>query len=181
MKNEEVILINKNDEETGSMGKYEAHRQGLLHRAFSVFVFNRKGEMLLQKRADSKYHSGGLWTNSCCGHPRPGEEISEAAQRRLKEEMGFHLPLKKIFDFTYKAEFGNGLTEHEIDHVFVCEYNGLISVNLKEVSDYCYKEIPDIKESLKSHPHKYTVWFQLVFPQIEKWWATSYPVLSSRD
>lgn len=180
MRNEEIILVNELDEEVGRMGKYEAHLKGLLHRAFSIFVFNSKGELLLQKRADTKYHSGGLWSNTCCGHPRPGEQIMEAAQRRLKEEMGFQMPLKKVLDFTYRTEFENGLTEHEIDHVFMCEYNGLISANLNEVSDYCYKEMAEIKESLLSHPHKYTVWFQLVFPQIEKYRASSYPRLSKQ-
>ena len=169
MKKEEVILVNEKDEEVGRMEKFEAHRKALLHRAFSVFIFNKKGEMLLQKRANSKYHSGGLWSNACCSHPNPGEEIMEAALRRLKEELGFQVPLKKIFEFTYKAEFENGLTEHEFDHVYASEYNGLISPNHKEISDYCYKDIIEIKESLKSHPQKYTVWFHLTFPKIEEW------------
>ena len=171
MKEEEVILVNEKDEEVGRMEKFEAHRKALLHRAFSVFIFNRKGEMLLQKRVDSKYHSGGLWSNACCSHPNPGEEIMDAALRRLKEELGFQVPLKKIFEFTYKAEFENGLSEHEFDHVFASEYNGLISANPEEISDYCYKDIFEIKESLNSHPQKYTVWFHLAFPKIEEWLA----------
>lgn len=179
MKNEEVILVNEKDEETGRMEKYTAHQKGLLHRAFSIFIFNSKGEMLLQKRAEKKYHSGGLWTNTCCSHPKPGEEILDSAMRRLKEEMGFQTPLKKIFEFTYRAGFDNGLTEHEFDHVFAGEYNGLITVDQKEISDYCYKEMSDIKESLKSHPDKYAVWFQLAFPQIENWWASSYPLAAT--
>ena len=179
MKEEEVILVNERDEETGSMEKFEAHRKGLLHRAFSIFIFNSKGEMLLQKRADTKYHSGGLWSNACCSHPRPGEELLMAAMRRLKEEMGFQIPVKKLFEFTYRTEFQNGLIEHEFDHVFTGEYNGLIAVDKHEISDYCYKEIADIRESLKSHPHKYTVWFQQAFPQVEKWWASSYPILTT--
>jgi isopentenyl-diphosphate delta-isomerase len=134
--------------------------------------------MLLQKRAESKYHSGGLWTNACCSHPRPGEEIIEAAMRRMKEELGFQIPIKKIFEFTYRTEFQNGLTENEFDHVFTGEYDGLISANKNEISDYCYKNMEDIKDSLQSHPHKYTVWFLLAFPQIEKWWQLSYPSLS---
>ena len=108
------------------MEKMEAHKKGLLHRAFSVFIFNGKGEMLLQQRALNKYHSGGLWTNACCSHPMPGEKTEDAADRRLKEELGFETPLEKIFDFVYKAEFDNGLTEYEFDHVFAGEYEGEI-------------------------------------------------------
>src|SRR4249919_2599143 len=114
---QEVILVNEQNEAIGTMEKMEAHRKALLHRAFSVFIFNSKGEMLLQQRALNKYHSGGLWTNACCSHPRPGELIEDAATRRLKEELGFETPLKKIFQFTYQASFDNGLTEHEFDHV----------------------------------------------------------------
>lgn len=168
---EEVILVNEQDEETGSMEKIEAHRRAVLHRAFSVFIFNKNGEMLLQQRAHHKYHSGGLWTNACCSHPRPGEETINAASRRLKEEMGFQVPIKKIFDFTYRAEFDNGLTEFEFDHVFAGEYNGIIHADPDEVSDYCYKDIGTIKQSLQSHPQKYTAWFHLAFPKIEKWLA----------
>jgi isopentenyl-diphosphate Delta-isomerase len=168
---EEVILVNEQDEELGFLEKMEAHRKAVLHRAFSVFIFNNKGEMLLQKRASHKYHSGGLWTNACCSHPRPGEKTSDAASRRLNEEMGFQTAIKKIFDFTYKAEFDNGLTEFEFDHVFAGEYDGIIKANPEEVSDYCYKNIEEIEQSLQSHPKKYTAWFHLAFPKIEKWLA----------
>jgi len=171
MENEEVILVNENDVTVGAMEKMEAHREAVLHRAFSIFIFNAKGEMLLQQRAINKYHSGGLWTNACCSHPRPGEETIEAAQRRLKEELGFQIPLKKIFDFTYKTEFNNGLTEFEFDHVFVGEYNGNVAANPEEISDFCFKEMKEIKQSLQTHPQKYTVWFQLAFPKIEQWFA----------
>lgn len=164
---EYVVLVNEMDEETGIMEKMEAHRKALLHRAFSVFIFNRKGEMLLQKRAMKKYHSGGLWTNACCSHPRPGEDIQEAALRRLKEEMGFTTSLKKIFAFTYKASFDNGLTEHEYDHVFAGIYEDEITPNEDEVSEYCYKPVPEIKEMLQSHPVKFTEWFKIAFPKIE--------------
>ncbi len=181
MKEKEVILVNEKDEEIGRMNKFEAHNKGLLHRAFSIFILNRKGEMLLQKRADSKYHNGGMWTNTCCSHPGPGEEIMKSALKRLKEEMGFQVPLIKLFEFTYRAEFQNGLIEHELDHVFVGEYNGLITVDKHEISDYCFKDIIEIKDSLKSHPHKFTIWFQLAFPKIEKWWASTYPLLSPRN
>ncbi|HSU49504.1 MAG TPA: isopentenyl-diphosphate Delta-isomerase, partial [Segetibacter sp.] len=121
---EEVILVNELDEQIGKMEKMEAHSKGLLHRAFSVFIFNDQGEMLLQQRAVSKYHSGGLWTNACCSHPRPEEATEDAALRRLQEELGFTVSLAKIFDFRYNASFTNGLTEHEFDHVFVGTYNG---------------------------------------------------------
>lgn len=174
MKKEEVILVNEHDEVTGSMEKMEAHRKGLLHRAFSIFIFNGKGEMLLQQRAFSKYHSGGLWTNACCSHPQPGEETKDAVQRRLKEELGFETAVKKIFDFTYRAEFDNGLIEHEFDHVFAGEYEGELKVNSEEVNDFCYKEMKAIKQSLQTHPHKYTAWFHLAFPKIEDWWIKNY-------
>src|ERR1700728_4574124 len=119
MQQEQVILVNERDEPTGSMEKMEAHRKALLHRAFSVFIFNTAGDMLLQQRAAGKYHSAGLWTNACCSPPRPGEGTRDAAMRRLYEELGFTAELKKIFDFTYRSEFENGLTEFEFDHVFV--------------------------------------------------------------
>jgi isopentenyl-diphosphate delta-isomerase len=172
---EEVILVNEKDELLGVMEKMEAHRKATLHRAFSVFIFNAKGEMLLQQRAEKKYHSGGLWTNACCSHPRPGEETPEAAKRRLKEEMGFHTPLKKIFDFIYKAEVDNGLTEFEFDHVFAGEYNGIISPDPEEVSNFCYKNLQEIRQSLLSYPQNYTAWFHLAFPKIEELLKTTDP------
>ena len=169
MKEELVILVNEKDEPLGSMEKMEAHRKAVLHRAFSVFIFNSKGEMLLQQRTLNKYHSGGLWTNACCSHPRPGEETSEAAVRRLKEEMGFETAINKIFDFVYKAEFDNSLTEFEFDHVFAGEYDGLIKINPEEASDYCFKGLTEIRQSLQLHPKKYTAWFHLAFPKMEEW------------
>lgn len=166
---EEVILVNENDEALGAMEKMEAHLKAVLHRAFSVFIFNEKGEMLLQQRAKHKYHSGGLWTNACCSHPRPGEETMDAAKRRLQEEMGFQTPLKKITDFIYKTELENGITEFEFDHLLAGTYDGPVKMNSEEVSDFCYKEIQEIKQSLQSHPQKYTIWFQLAFPKVEEW------------
>lgn len=163
---ENVILVNEQDEEIGTMEKILAHEKAVLHRAISIFIFNAKGEMLLQQRAMKKYHSGGLWTNACCSHPRPGEETQAAATRRLKEEMGFETSLTKAFYFIYKASLDNGLTEHELDHVFIGNYNGAIHPNANEVQDYCYKTIDEIESSLESHPHKYTVWFKLAFPKI---------------
>jgi isopentenyl-diphosphate delta-isomerase len=168
---EEVILVDERDEPIGSMEKMEAHRKALLHRAFSVFIFNSKGEMLLQERAAQKYHSAGLWTNACCSHPRPGEDTHEAAIRRLYEELGFQTRLEKIFDFTYRAEFGNGLTEFEFDHVLVGVHDGVICPNKEEVGDYCFKSTEAIGADLDSEPEKYTAWFQLAFPLVEKWVA----------
>lgn len=163
----QVILVNETDEPTGSMEKMEAHQKGLLHRAFSIFIFNDQGEMLLQQRASGKYHNGELWTNACCSHPSPGEATDVAAKRRLREEMGFTTNLEKIFDFTYKASFENGLTEHEFDHVFVGYYNGSIKINTSEVKDYCFKSVDELGSSIKTHPHKFTAWFKIAFPKIE--------------
>ena len=166
-RDQEVILVNENDEEIGVLDKMEAHRRALLHRAFSIFIFNSKGEMLLQRRALNKYHSGGLWTNACCSHPHPGEQVSNAAVRRLQEELGFTTSMTKAFDFVYHARFDNGLTEYEFDHVFVGQYDGPLQPNPEEVSDCCYKSIDEIKSSLLSHPHKFTEWFKIAFPKIE--------------
>jgi isopentenyl-diphosphate delta-isomerase len=166
---EELILVNELDEPVGIMEKMEAHKKGLLHRAFSVFIFNTKGEMLLQQRAPQKYHSAGLWTNACCSHPRPDEDTREAAMRRLGEEMGFTADLKKILEFTYRTEFDNGLTEYEFDHVFAGFYDGGIQPDKNEVGDYCYKNFDEIRDSLTSHPAKYTSWFHLAFPLVKKW------------
>jgi len=166
---EEVILVTEQDEPIGRMEKMEAHWKGVLHRAFSVFIINDKNEMLLQQRAKTKYHSGGLWTNACCSHPRPGEETEAAAVRRLHEELGFSAPISKIFDFQYNAAFENGLTEHEYDHVYIGIYNGKIIPNPNEVQDYCYKKIEDIESTIHSHPHKYTAWFCIAFPKVMQW------------
>lgn len=170
----QVILVDVNDTQTGVMEKMEAHQMGLLHRAFSVFIFNSKGEMLLQQRAMSKYHSGGLWTNACCSHPFPEEATIQAALRRLKEELGFENPIEKVGDFIYKADFDNGLTEHEFDHIFAGEYEGKINFNKAEVMDICYKDLQEISHSLQTHPQKYTPWFHLAFPKIKNWWNKRY-------
>ena len=164
-----VILVNENDEVTGTAEKMEAHRKGLLHRAFSIFVFNNKGEMLMQQRALEKYHSGGLWTNACCSHPRPGEKTDEAARRRLKEELGFETPLTKIFQFTYHASFDNGLAEHEVDHVFFGRYTGEINFNTNEVQEVCFRSLEEIESSLQTHPWKFTAWFHIAFPKLNDW------------
>ncbi len=129
--------------------------------------------MLLQQRAANKYHSAGLWTNACCSHPRPGEDTRDAAMRRLHEELGFSAELGKIFDFTYRSEFGNGLTEFEFDHVLVGIYDGAILPNMEEVGDYCFRSLQEIGAALASDPQKYTAWFRLAFPMVEKWAAGS--------
>ena len=167
---EQVILVDEKDVATGTIDKMEAHEKAVLHRAFSVFIFNSKDEMLLQQRARTKYHSAGLWTNSCCSHPRPGEDTSAAALRRLQEEMGFTTPVKKVFDFVYKAGFANGLTEHEFDHVFVGKYDGKIEPDPKEVGDYAYWPMETIEERIKLHPESFTVWFHIAFPKVMDWW-----------
>jgi isopentenyl-diphosphate Delta-isomerase len=174
MEHTEVILVDASDNATGTMEKLQAHQEGLLHRAFSIFIFNSAGEMLLQQRALSKYHSGGLWTNACCSHPLPGECTTGAAHRRLKEELGFEATLHKIFDFVYKAAMENGLTEHEFDHVFAGEYEGEIDFNRDEVMDYCYKRMSEIRQDLEIYPQQYTAWFHIAFPRIESWWNKEY-------
>ena len=169
----DVILVDEQDQPVGSMEKMEVHQKALLHRAFSIFIFNSRGEMLLHKRADKKYHSAGLWTNACCSHPRPGEDTLAAAEKRLHEEMGIVTPLTKAFDFVYRAGFDNGLTEYEFDHVFVGAYNGEIFPDDEEVSDYCFKTIDEIKSSIQSHPQKYTEWFKIAFPKMEAYLETA--------
>ncbi len=169
----QVILVNEADEPIGTMDKMQAHREGLLHRAFSIFIFNSKGEMLLQQRAYDKYHSGGLWTNACCSHPLPGEDTANAALRRLQEEMGFDTNLQKAFSFTYKTAFDNGLTEHEVDHVFTGIYEGNIQPNPEEVSNYAYYPMDAIRHSLDKEPHLYTSWFKIAFPALETYLAAT--------
>ncbi|MBO9563235.1 MAG: isopentenyl-diphosphate Delta-isomerase [Niastella sp.] len=165
----QVILVNEQDEAVGVMEKIEAHRKAVLHRAFSVFIFNSKGEMLLQQRAFSKYHSGGLWTNACCGHPAPGELTGNAAARRLHEEMGFTTELHELFDFTYRHAFDNGLTEYELDHVFAGTWDAQMHPNPEEVHDHCFMSLDEIRQSMSEHPQQYTVWFRIVYPRIAAW------------
>lgn len=174
MERQELILVTENDEPVGVMEKMEAHQRGLLHRAFSVFIFDGRGRMLLQQRALRKYHGARLWTNACCSHPYPGEPVEGAAQRRLEEELGFKTPIRKIFEFLYHTPVENGLIEHEYDHVFTGEYEGPIHPNEDEVADYCYKEMNVLKEELAAHPHLFTTWFRLAFPRVENWWRESY-------
>lgn len=169
MKEQQVILVNENDEALGQMEKMEAHRKGLLHRAFSIFIFDSRGRMLLQQRAPGKYHGGLLWTNACCSHPQPGETVQQAADRRLEEELGIRMEMEKIFSFTYRENVENGLVEHEYDHVFAGEYNGMIHPNPHEVSDYRFEEMHQIRSELEQQPEKFTSWFRLAFPRVEEW------------
>ena len=173
MNRADVLLVDENDNALGTMEKMEAHRKGLLHRAFSIFIFNAAGDMLIQQRALNKYHSGGLWTNACCSHPFPEEDIASAANRRLQEELGFSTPLQRAFSFVYKAEFDNGLTEHEFDHVFVGVYNGVVYPEKSEVQDYCFMSPEQIEASLASHPARFTPWFHLAFPMVKEWMKKS--------
>jgi isopentenyl-diphosphate Delta-isomerase len=168
---EKLILVDEHDVPVGTMEKMEAHQKAVLHRAFSVFIFNSKGEMLLQQRALNKYHSGGLWTNACCSHPYEGQETGAAAEKRLQEEMGFSTSLTKAFDFVYKAPFDNGLTEYEFDHVYIGTYESEIVPDTSEVADYCYMSMEAIKDSMLSHPQKYTEWFKIAFPKMESYLA----------
>jgi len=163
---EKVILVNELDEPIGEMEKMEAHEKGLLHRAFSVFVFNDRNEMLLQKRASSKYHSGGLWSNTCCSHPRDGETTVEAGTRRLVEEMGFSVPMEEVFSFIYRAELDNSLTEHEFDHVLIGRYNEAPVPNPDEVEDWKYIDIDALAKDITASPKNYTEWFKIIFDRV---------------
>lgn len=176
---EHVVLVDEKDKEIGVMPKLEAHEKGFLHRAFSVFIFNSKGQLLLQQRALNKYHSAGLWTNTCCSHPRHNEETIQAAQRRLKEEMGIECTLEKKFDFIYKSEFDNGLTEYEYDHVFFGETNSLPQINKEEVNSWNYYSMHEIENELKNNPNKFTTWFKLCFDKVKQFTNGKYnqPVL----
>ena len=163
--------MNERDEPIGVMEKMEAHEKGLLHRAFSIFIFNKQGEMLLQQRAAEKYHSANLWTNACCSHPSPEEKVEDAIHRRLKEELGFDTSLTKAFDFTYKTSFDNGLIEHEYDHVYTGTFDGEIHPHDAEVKDHCFMSMQMIREKMASEPHQYTSWFKIAFPKLEEYLA----------
>tara|TARA_B000000532_G_scaffold64369_1_gene50728 strand:- start:538 stop:1047 length:510 start_codon:yes stop_codon:yes gene_type:complete len=165
---EEVILVDSNDVELGTMEKMEAHRNGgTLHRAFSVFVFNTKGELLLQRRAHHKYHSGGLLTNTCCSHPRPGETVREAGNRRLREEMGMECKLVELFSFEYKADLDSGMTEWELDHVLIGLSDVEPVINPEEVDEYLYMPLDEIDKNLKENPSNYTEWFKICFERVK--------------
>ena len=162
-----VVLVDLNDQPLGKMEKMEAHEKGILHRAFSAFIFNDKNELILQQRAFSKYHSPGLWTNTCCSHPRDGEDTEVAVHRRMIEEMGFDCPVHEVFHFTYKADVGQGLTEHEFDHVFIGKYNHKPTINPEEVNEWKYMKMVEIRKDMQQNPEKYTVWFRIAFDKVE--------------
>lgn len=164
----EVILVNEEDEVIGTMEKLRAHQEGVLHRAFSVFIFNSEGKMLIHRRALDKYHSGGLWTNTCCSHPAPGEDTLTSALRRLQEEMGLACSIKKLFDFTYRAEVGHGLTEYEFDHVFAGVCNDAPKPDPTEVCDWKWVHLEAVKAEIQLHPEHFTAWFRIVIPMLEK-------------
>ena len=163
MNEEKVILVDQEDNVIGTMPKIEAHKKAVLHRAFSVFILNKKGELMLQKRALNKYHSPALWTNTCCSHQREGEGNLQAGKRRLKEEMGFTTPLEELFSFIYKAPFDNGLTEHEFDHVMLGYYDGLPKINFEEVASWKWTSLENVKKHMKKNPECYTAWFKIIY------------------
>lgn len=165
---EKVVLITPQDEILGLMNKLEAHQKGLLHRAFSVFLFNNKGEMLLQKRASSKYHSPNQWTNACCSHPRDGETYKEAGLRRLNEELGINTDIKEKFNFIYKANVGQGLWEHELDYVFVGDYEGDFNLNPDEVSEVRYISLEDLEKEITENPKNFTEWFKIILKEYKQ-------------
>ena len=162
---ENVILVDVLDNQLGLMPKMEAHEKAVLHRAFSVFIFNDKDELMLQQRAAHKYHSPLLWTNTCCSHQRDGESNIEAGKRRLIEEMGFKTNLKEIFSFVYKAPFDNGLTEHELDHVMIGNFNGTPKINPDEVASYKWMTLEEVKKDIELQPKLYTAWFKIIFKE----------------
>ncbi|MDO8601161.1 MAG: isopentenyl-diphosphate Delta-isomerase [bacterium] len=170
----EVILVDKKDNIVGVGEKLKVHREGKLHRCFSIFIFNKKGEMLLQKRAKSKYHSGGLWSNACCSHPRSDKKTEDEARKRLKEEMGISCKLKEVFSFIYKANLGN-LIEHEFDHVFRGKFDGNPSPDEKEADGWKWISLKDLKEDVKENPEKYTAWFKIILEKeySKKIWSIS--------
>ncbi len=165
MVEEKVILVDTNDNPIGLMNKLEAHEKALLHRAFSVFILNDKKELMLQQRAHHKYHSPLLWTNTCCSHQRENETNIQAGTRRLREEMGFETELQEMFHFIYKAPFDNGLTEHELDHVMIGNYNDVPMINDDEVESWKWMKIEDIKNDMIVNPDIYTVWFKIIFEE----------------
>jgi len=164
--NNQVVLVNENDDEIGLMPKLEAHQKGVLHRAFSIFIFNTKGEMLLQQRAFGKYHSEGLWSNTCCSHPYPNESTLNAAKRRLYEEMGMHSSLHFLYSFRYEATLDKGLIEHELDHIFWAISDAEPQLNREEVLDYKYIPVKDLQKDIRERPEQYTEWFKICLDDV---------------
>jgi isopentenyl-diphosphate Delta-isomerase len=170
MQEENIILVDEQDEEIGVGEKMQVHREGRLHRSFSIFIFNSKDELLLQQRAKTKYHSGGLWSNACCGHPRPGEETIQAGRRRLQEEFGFDCKLTEVLQFTYKVKLDNNLWEHEFDHTLKGLYNGEVRPNPVEIMDYKWISKQDLFQDLKNNPSLYTEWFKIALGRAPEIW-----------
>lgn len=166
-----VILVDESDHEIGSAGKLEAHRDGKLHRAFSIFVFNPEGQLLLQKRSMKKYHSDGLWSNTCCSHPQPGEKIETEVLRKLQQEMGFQCELQWVFSFSYKIQFKNNLIENEIDHVFIGRFDGTPSPNPEEVDGWKWMDLEALVNDVKLHPHTYSYWLTICLDQVLEFWV----------
>jgi len=164
---EHVILVDQEDNFVGTMEKMEAHRRGVLHRAFSILLFNKKGELLLQKRSQAKYHSGGLWTNTCCSHPLPGETMEHATQRKLKQEMGIDVKAEFAYKFIYQATLDKGLVEHELDHVFIGQFDGVPEINKEEVEDWKFIDLTILRDDIQRQPQAYTAWFMLMINHAE--------------
>ncbi len=162
----DIILVDKNDNEIGTGDKMEVHRKGILHRAFSIFVWNKKGELMLQQRAKDKYHTAGLWSNTCCSHPKPGETVIEAGHRRLQEEMGFDCELKEEMSIIYRSQFDNDLTEHEYDHVLFGNYEEAPVINPQEVHSWKWASINEVLRDVKVNPDHYTVWFRIILDRM---------------
>lgn len=164
----DVVLVDEDDKQLGTMDKILVHEKGLLHRAFSVFVFNSENKLLMQRRSSGKYHSGGLWTNTCCSHPGAGADVKSAAQERLVAEMGFSCELKPLYNFVYRAEMNNGLIEHEYDHVFTGTFNGEPNINPEEVMEWKYCSIAFLLSDIETNPHLYTAWFSMALPRVTR-------------
>jgi len=164
---QQVVLVDKNNRKIGIKEKIKAHKEGKLHRAFSIFIFNSKGELLIQQRAKTKYHSGGLWSNTVCSHPKPNETYQQAVHRRLKEEMGFDCKLKKLFCFIYNTGFVNGLIENEYDYIFIGKFDGKLKPNIKEIMNYKWISIKELKKDIKKNPNKYTIWLKIALKRIK--------------
>lgn len=162
-----VILVDAEDNAIGTADKLEAHRAGRLHRAFSVFIFNDRGEMLLQQRAEGKYHSGGLWSNACCSHPGPGEAVESAARWRLQEEMGFTCPIEHVSEMVYRTDVGGGLIEYEYDHLFVGRWNGRPAPDPAEVADWRWVAMEELEAEVARHPRRFTYWFRVALLELQ--------------
>lgn len=165
----QVILVDEHDHPTGTMEKHEAHHRGLRHRAISVYVFNRAGELLLQRRAAGKYHCGGLWSNTCCGHPYPEESSKHAAERRLREEMGVQVELHKLFEFSYRLELANGMTENEYGHLFGAVDEQPPRLDPEEADDFRYVAVPELEAEMAAHPERFTPWFLICYPTFRQY------------